>query len=230
MIKLKWKFKSISFWEYTFSIPLTNNLQYLWFFFFQFCSSLRLSKRGSVNYYWLLGKHPRITSLNIKHYSLRKFYSLPPHFQFTSGQSLSYINSLWPHGLQHARLLCPSPTSWACSNSCPLSPGCHPTISSSIVPFSSCLQSRPASGSFPMSQFFTSGGQNIGVSGSASVLQWIFRTDFLWDWLVWSPCSPRDSQESSPVQYKSISSSVLSFLYGLTLTSIHDYWKNNSFD
>ena len=73
------------------------------FFFFQFCSSsLRLSKRGSVNYDWLLGKHPRITSLNIKHYSLRKFYSLPPHFQFTSGQLLSHVNSLWPHGLQHA--------------------------------------------------------------------------------------------------------------------------------
>ena len=61
--------------------------------------------------------------------------------------------------------------------------------------------------------------------------QWIFRTDFLWDWLVWSPCSPRDSQESSPTpQFKSINSSELSFLYSSTLTSIHDYWKNHSFD
>ena len=61
--------------------------------------------------------------------------------------------------------------------------------------------------------------------------QWIFRTDFLWDWLVWSPCSPRDSQESSPTpQFKSINSSALSFLYSPTLTSIHDYWKNHSFD
>ena len=61
--------------------------------------------------------------------------------------------------------------------------------------------------------------------------QWIFRTDYLWDWLVWSPCSPRDSQESSPTpQFKSINSSVLSFLYSPTLTSIHDYWKNHSFD
>ena len=79
-------------------------------------------------------------------------------------------NSLWPHGLQHARLPCPSPTPGACSNSCPSSRWCHPTISSSVVPFPSCLQSFPASGSFPMSQFFTSGGQSIGISASASVL------------------------------------------------------------
>ena len=79
-------------------------------------------------------------------------------------------NSLGPHGLQHARLPCPSSTPRACSNSRPLSQWCHPNISSSVVPFSSCLQSFPASGSFPMSQFFTSGGQNTGVSASASVL------------------------------------------------------------
>ena len=79
-------------------------------------------------------------------------------------------DSLGPHGLQHARCPCPSPTPGACSNSCPLNWWCHSTISSSVVPFSSCLQSCPASGSFPMSQFFTSGGQNIGVSASASVL------------------------------------------------------------
>ena len=77
-------------------------------------------------------------------------------------------DSLWPHRLQHARLPCPSPTLRACSNSCPLS--CHPTISSTVIPLSSCLQSFPASGSFPMSQFFTSGGQSIGVSASASLL------------------------------------------------------------
>ena len=79
-------------------------------------------------------------------------------------------NSLWPHGLQHTRLPCPSPTPGAYSNSCPLSWWCHPTISSSVVSSSSCLQSFPASGSFPTSQFFTSGGQSIGVSASASVL------------------------------------------------------------
>ena len=75
-------------------------------------------------------------------------------------------DSLWPHGLQHARLPCPSPTPRACSNSCPLSWWHHSTISSSVIPFSSCLQSFPASGSFPVSQFFASGGQNIGVSAS----------------------------------------------------------------
>ena len=68
-------------------------------------------------------------------------------------------DSLRPHGLQHSRLPCPSPTPGTCSNSCPLSWWCHPTISSSVVPFSSCLQSFPASGSFPMSQFFMLGGQ-----------------------------------------------------------------------
>ena len=78
--------------------------------------------------------------------------------------------SLQPHGLQHTRLPCPSPTPTACSNSCPSSRWCHPTISSSVVPFSSCLQTFPASGSFPRSQFFTSGGQSIGISASASVL------------------------------------------------------------
>ena len=79
-------------------------------------------------------------------------------------------DSVWPHGLQQARLPCPSPSPRACSYSCPLSQWCHPTISSSGVPFSSCLQSFPASGSFPMSLLFTSGGQCIGASASASVL------------------------------------------------------------
>ena len=79
-------------------------------------------------------------------------------------------DSLWPHGLEHARLSCPSPTPGACSNSCPLSRWCHPTISSSVVPFSSCLQSFPASESCPVNQFFSSGDQGIGVSASASLL------------------------------------------------------------
>ena len=80
------------------------------------------------------------------------------------------IDSLWPHGLQHARLPCPSPTPGVYSNSCPLTQWCHPTISSSVVPFS-CLQSFPASGSFQMSQFFTSSGQPTGASALASVLK-----------------------------------------------------------
>ena len=78
--------------------------------------------------------------------------------------------TLWPHRLQHVRLPCPSWTPGACSNSCPSSQWCHPTIPSSVIPFSSCLQSFPESGSFPVSQFFAPGGQSIGASASASVL------------------------------------------------------------
>ena len=95
-------------------------------------------------------------------------------------------DSLWPHGLQHARLQCPSPTPGAYSNSCPLSQWCHPTISSPIIPFSSCLQSFPASWSFLMSHFFTSGGQSSGVSASASVLPMNIQDWFLFrrtDWI-----------------------------------------------
>ena len=92
-------------------------------------------------------------------------------------------NSLWSHGLQHDRLPCPSPTPGACSNSCPLSQWCHPTISSSVVPFSSCLQSFPASGYFHMSHFFASGGQSTGALVSESVL-WMNIQD--WYPLVWT--------------------------------------------
>ena len=81
-----------------------------------------------------------------------------------------FCHSLQPRGLQHSRLPCPSPSPGACSNSCPSSWWCHPTISSSVIPFSSCLQSFAASGSFPVSQLFTSCGQSIGASASASVL------------------------------------------------------------
>ena len=99
-------------------------------------------------------------------------------------------HSLWPHGLQHVRLPCPSLSPRVCSSCCPLSRWCHPTILCSVTPFYSSLQSFPASGFFPMRQVFTSGSQHQSF-------QWIFRVDFLYDWLVWSPCYPRDSQESS---------------------------------
>ena len=92
-------------------------------------------------------------------------------FQFSSVQLSSVVSgSLQPHGLQHTRPPCPSTTPRLYSNSCPLTQWCQLTISSSVVPFSSCLQSFPASGSFQMSQFFASVGQNIGVSASTSVL------------------------------------------------------------
>ena len=139
-------------------------------------------------------------------------------------------DSLRPHELQHARPPCPSPTPRVHPNPCPLSRWYHPTISSSVIPFSSCLQSFPASGSFLMSQFFPSGGESIGASASASVLSMNIQSWFHLG-LLWSPCCSRDSQESSPTpQFKKISSSALSLLYGPTLTSIHDHWKNHSLD
>ena len=94
-------------------------------------------------------------------------------------------DSLWPHGLQHARPPCPSPTPRVDSNSSPLSQWCHPAISSSFVPFSSHLQSFPASWSFPMTQFFTSGGQSNGVSASASVLPMNIQDWFPLGWTGW---------------------------------------------
>ena len=94
-------------------------------------------------------------------------------------------DSLRPHGLQHAKPPCPSPTPGVYSNSCPLSRWCHPTISSSVIPFSSHLQSFPASGSFQMSQFFASGGQSIGLSASASVLPMNIRDWFPLGCLGW---------------------------------------------
>ena len=155
-----------------------------------------------------------------------KFSNIKMIFMSQFSRSVT-SDTLWPHGLQHARLPCPSPTPGACSDSCLSSRWCHPTISSSVITFS-CLQSCLASGSFPMSQFFASGGQNIGVSASASVLPMN-----ILDWfpLGLTGCSPRDSQESSPTpQFKSINSSALSFLYSPTLTSVHDYCKNCIFD
>ena len=112
------------------------------------------------------------------------------------------------------------------SNWCLLHQWCHPTISSSVVPFSSCLQSFPASGSFPMNQVFASGGQSIGVSASTSVLLMNIQDWFPLQWTGWISLRSRDSQDSSPTsQFKSINSSVLIFLYSPTLTSIHDIGK-----
>ena len=105
--------------------------------------------------------------------------------QFSSVQSLSHIRLLWPHEPQHARPPCLSPTPGVHSNSRPSSRWCHAAISSAVIPFSSCLQSFPASGSFPMSQFFASGGQSIGVSTSASVLPMNIQDWFPLGWTGW---------------------------------------------
>ena len=130
-----------------------------------------------------------------------------------------------------ARPPCPSPTPRVHPNSCQSSQWCHPTISSSIVPFSSCPQSFPASGSLQTSQLFSSGGQSIEVSASTSVLPMNTQDWSPLGWTGWISSQSKDSQESSPApQFKSINSSGLSFLYSPTLTSIHDHWKNHSLD
>ena len=120
-----------------------------------------------LKYWWTIHSFQiyTITNNTVKNILIHLFWRTSVQFSYWV-----MSDSLRPHGLQHARLPCPSPAPRACSNSYPPSRWCHPTISSSVVPFSSCLQTFPASGSFPMSQFFTSGGQTIGVSASASVL------------------------------------------------------------
>ena len=118
-----------------------------------------------------------------------------------------------PHELQQARPPWPSPSPGVHSNSWPSSWWCHPAISSSVVPFSSRLQSLPASRSFQMSQFLPTGGQSTGVSASGTVLPMNIQDWFPVPLTGWSPCSPRDSQESSPTsQFKSINSLALSLL------------------
>ena len=147
-------------------------------------------------------------------------------------QSLSCVWLFAIPWTQHARFPCLSSSPGVCSNSCPLSWWCHPTIASSVVPFSSCLQSFPASGSFLVSRLCIRWSKYWSFSFSISPLHEYsglisFRTDHTLG-------SPRDSKESSPTpQFESITSFLflsLSFLYGPTLTSTHDYWKNHSFD
>ena len=144
----------------------------------------------------------------------------------------SFTNSsltLWPRGLQHGRLPCPSLSPGVYSNSCLLCQWCYLTISSSVIPFSFCLQHLPASGSFPMSWLFTSRGQSIGASASASVplAEYSGLISFRINWFD-LPCCPRDSQESSPEPQ--IESTNSSLRHGPTLISVHDCWKNHSFD
>ena len=142
--------------------------------------------------------------------------------------SLVVSKSLRSHGKQHTSLPCPSPIPTACSNSCPLLRWCHPTISSSVVSFSSCLQSCPASGSFQMSQFFTLGGQSIGASASGSILPMNIK-----DWF------PLELPGLISLQSKGLSRVFCNTtvqkhqFFGTQLSNshiIHDYWKNHSLD
>ena len=155
-------------------------------------------------------------------------------FQFHPVQFTHSVlsDSLGPHESQHARPpWSPSPTTRVDTDSPPSSQWCHPAISSSVVPFSSGPQSLPASESFPMSQLLHEVAKVLEFQLYHHSFQRNPRADLLQNGLVGSPCSPRDSQESFPTpQFKSINSSVLSFLHSPTLTSIHDHWKNHSLD
>ena len=145
---------------------------------------------------------------------LNKFLCCAKAFKLDSVQFSHSVmsESLRSHGLQHTRLLCPPPTPRTYSDSCPSSWWCHPTISSSVIPFSSRLQLFPASGSFQMSHLFASSGQSIGVSASTSVLPMNIQYWFPLEWTGWISLQPRNSQKSSPIpQFKSINSSELSF-------------------
>ena len=138
-------------------------------------------------------------------------------------------DSLWPHGLQHARLTYTLASPQTCS--CPLSQWCHPTISFSVVPLSSCLNLAQHSGLFRWVSSSHQVAKVLELQLQHQSFRWIFRNDFLYGWLVWLLCNPRDSQESfATPQLKSINSLVLSLLYSPTFTSTCDYWKNYSFD
>ena len=141
--------------------------------------------------------------------------------------------TLCNHELQHTRLPCPSLSPGVCQSSCPLSQWCHPTISSSSSwgSFSSCLQSFPVSGSSPMSWLFTSGGQIIAASASTSVLSdYSGLISFKTDWFFLLAVQGTLKTLPTAPLFESISSPSVSLLYGPVLTSMHDYWKNHSFD
>ena len=163
---------------------------------------------------WLLGKYkfkyfPGELNPYFLYFEVVLFISRNAFdFQFGSVQSLSRVWLLWPHRLQHTRPPCPSPTSRLYSNSCPLSWWYHPTISSSVIRFSSCRQSFPASGSFQMSQLFASGGQSMGVSASTSVL-------------------PMNTQDCSPLGWTgwiSLQSKGLSRVFSNTTVQKHQFF------
>ena len=140
-------------------------------------------------------------------------------------------DSLWPHEPQHARPSCPSPTPGDQSKPCPLSQWCHPTPSSSVICFSSCPQSFPASGSFPMSQLFASGGQSTGVSASTSVLPMNTQDWFPLGWTCWiSLWSKGLSRVFSNTAVQKHQFFGAQLFYSPTLTSIHDNWKKHSLD
>ena len=155
------------------------------------------------------------------------YINIFPNVQFSCSVM---SDSLQPHESQHARPPCPSPTPGVHPNPCPLSRWCHPTILSSDVPFSSYPQSFPASGSFQMSQLFTSGGQSSGVSALASALPMNIQ-DWSLGWTSWISLQSKGfSRVLSNTSVQKHQFFCTQFLYSPTLTPIHDHWKNDSLD
>ena len=151
------------------------------------------------------------------------FYKLNIHVLLLLFSRSVVFHSLWPHGLHHSRLPCPLPSARACSNSSPLSQWCPPTISSSVVPFSSCLRSVPASGSFQMSQLFTSDGQRIGASASTTIPLMNIQ-----DWfpLILTGLISLQSKLKSLLQYHSSETSVLWHSTFFMVQLSHPYMTN----
>ena len=148
-----------------------------------YCDTVK-SKILKLSFYWAPKSLQMVNAITKLKYicSWKKSYHKPSSVQFSCSVM---SDSLWPHEPQHTRPPCPSPTPGVYPNLCPLSRWCHLTISSSVVPFSSCLPSFSASGSFQMSQLFTSGGQNIGVSAATSVLPMNTQDWFPLGWTDW---------------------------------------------
>ena len=140
-------------------------------------------------HYWYFSQQSwfQLVLLPAQHLLICKMISKHPYFSSVQFSCSVVSDSLRPHGLQHSTSPCPSPAPGVYSNSCPSRWWCHPTTSFSVIPFSSCLQSFPESGSFPMSQFFASGCQSIGVTASASVLPMNIQDWFLLGWTGWIP-------------------------------------------
>ena len=182
-------------------------------------------KKVPESYYSMQRKKRKINTFKTECY-LEHFLS---HSGINSAQFSHSVgfNSLQPHGLQHARLSCPSQTPEAYSNSCPLHQWCHPTISSSAILSPPTFNLSQHQGLFQWVDSSHRWPEYWSFSFSICPKEFSFRTDRL----VGSPCSPRASQESSSTpRFKSINSSALSFLPSPTLTSIHDHWKNHSLD
>jgi len=189
------------------------------------CYILRKTRRGAdcVSDYELL-----IAKFRLK---LKKVGKITSPFSAVQFSRSVVSDFLQPHESQHARPPCLSPTHGVHPKSCPSSRWRHPAISSSVVPFSSCSQSLPASGSFPMSQLFAWGGQSIGVSALTSFLPKNTQDWSPLEWIGWISLQSKGlSRVFSKPQFKSINSSTLNYLHSPTLTSIHDHWKNHSLD